>query len=120
MPVLPLQAAMQTAAQAVKNWRLSVSMDKYKAFRKMYNDAGVSIYAFKLPPTMNMSDQEYDYIWHVRETLGANHVPMELPTDDALLQRVAAYAAKRKLRIAFHAHGQGAESGFEKALAASP
>jgi sugar phosphate isomerase/epimerase len=44
---------------------------------------------------------------------------MELPTDDALLQRVADYAAKRKLRIAFHTHGQGGSSGFEKALGAS-
>jgi sugar phosphate isomerase/epimerase len=114
------QAAMQKAATQMKDFRLSVSMDKYKAFRKMYNDAGVNIYAFKLPPTMNMSDQEYDYIWNVGETLGANHITMELPTDDELLHRVGEYAAKRKLRIAFHTHGQGGESGFEKALGASP
>lgn len=114
------QAAMQKAAREMKDWRLSVSMDKYKAFRKLYNDAGVSIYAFKLPPTMQMSDQEYDYIWNVAQTLGANHITMELPTDDALLDRVAKFAAKRKLRIAFHTHGQGGESGFKKALDASP
>jgi len=116
------QAARQKAAEELKNFRLSVSMDKYKAFRKMYNDAGVTIYAFKLPPTMSMSDQEYEYIWNVAETLGANHITMELPgeNDDGLLQRVAEYAAKRKLRIAFHTHGQGGESGFAKALAASP
>jgi sugar phosphate isomerase/epimerase len=113
------QAAMQKAASEMKDWRLSVSMDKYKALRKMYNDAGVTMYAFKLPPTMSMSDQEYDYIWNVAETLGANHVTMELPTDDALLQRVGEFAAKRKLRIAFHTHGQGGESGFQKALGAS-
>jgi len=45
---------------------------------------------------------------------------MELPTNEALLQRVAEYAAKRRLRIAFHTHGQGGESGFGKALDASP
>ena len=94
-------------------------MDKYKAFRKMYEDAGVKIYAFKLPPTMAMSDQEYEYIWNVGQTLGANHITMELPTEDALLKRVADYAAKRKLRIAFHTHGQGGSSGFDKVLAAS-
>lgn len=114
------QAALQKAATEMKDWRLSVSMDRYKAFRRMYNDAGVSIYAFKLPPTMSMSGQEYDYIWNVAETLGANHITMELPTGDALLQRVGEYAARRKLRIAFHTHGQGGESGFQKALAASP
>jgi len=113
------QAARQKAAEELKQWRLSVSMDKYKAFRKMYEDAGVKIYAFKLPPTLAMSDQEYDYIWNVAETLGADHVTMELPTEDSLLQRVAEFAAKRKLNIAFHTHGQGGSSGFEKALGAS-
>jgi sugar phosphate isomerase/epimerase len=116
---LEQQAAMRKASEELKQWRVSVPMSKYKAFRKMYEDAGVTIYAFKLPPTMSMSDQEYDYIWNVAETLGADHITMELPTDDALLQRVAEYAAKRKLRIAFHTHGQGGSSGFEKALAAS-
>jgi sugar phosphate isomerase/epimerase len=113
------QEAMRRGAEEIKQWRLSVSMDKYKALRKMYNDAGVRIYAFKLPPTMAMSDAEYAYIWNVAETLGADHTTMELPTDDALLERVADYAAKRKLRIAFHTHGQGGSSGFERALAAS-
>lgn len=107
------------AAEALSRWRQSASMDKYKAFRKMYEDAGVKIYAFKLPPTMQMPDAEYEYIWNVAETLGANHITMELPTDDQLLQRVAAFAAKRKIAIAFHTHGQGGASGFDKVLAAS-
>jgi sugar phosphate isomerase/epimerase len=107
------------AAEAVSQWRLAASMDPYKAFRKMYADAGVEIYAFKLPPTLEMSDAEYAYIWNVAETLGANHITMELPTDDKLLARVAAYAAKRKLAIAFHTHGQGGSSGFDRALNAS-
>src|SRR4051812_4363527 len=37
----PLSAEQQAA---LKKWRLGVSMDKYKALRKMYNDAGVDIY----------------------------------------------------------------------------
>ncbi len=111
--------ARRKAAEAVTQWRLAVSMDKYKAFRKMYEDAGVKIYAFKLPPTLQMSDPEYEYIWNVAGALGANHITMEMPTDDKLLQRVADYAAKRKLNIAFHTHGQGGASGFEKVLSAS-
>jgi len=111
--------ARRKASEAMSQWRLSVSMDKYKAFRKMYEDAGVKIYAFKLPPTLEMPEAEYEYIWNVAETLGSNHVTMELPTDDKLLQRVADYAAKRKLAIAFHTHGQGGSSGFDKVLSAS-
>lgn len=111
--------ARRKAAEELSKWRLSVPMSKYRAFRKMYEDAGVKIFAFKLPPSMQMPDAEYDYIWNVAETLGANHITMELPADDALLQRVAGYAAKRKLAIAFHTHGQGGTSNFDKALAAS-
>jgi sugar phosphate isomerase/epimerase len=119
-PLTPEQKVEQRkAADDLKQWRTSASMDKYKAFRRMYEDAGVKIYAFKLPPTMGMSDEEYKYIWDVAETLGANHITMELPTEDALLERVAGYAAKRKLRIAFHTHGQGGASGFDKVLGAS-
>jgi sugar phosphate isomerase/epimerase len=114
------QAERQKRAEELKAWRLSVPMAKYTAFRKMYEEAGVKIYAFKLPPTLEMSDEEYGYIWNVAETLGANHVTMELPTDDALLKRVAEYAAKRKLRIAFHTHGQGGSTGFDRVLTASP
>jgi sugar phosphate isomerase/epimerase len=114
------QEAQRKRAEETKAFRLSLSMDKYKAFRKMYEDAGVKIYAFKLEPRLEMSDEEYAYIWNVAEAVGANHVTMELPTDDALLKRVADYAAKRKLRIAFHTHGQGGASGFDKVLNASP
>lgn len=119
-PLTPEQrGAMQKAAEELRNWRLSAGMERYKQFRKMYNDAGIEIYAFKLPPTMSMSDQEYEYIWNVAETLGADHITMELPTEEDLLQRVAEYAAKRKLPIAFHTHGQGGSSGFDRALGAS-
>ncbi len=113
------QKARKAAAEAIVKWRTSVSMDKYKAFRKMYEDAGVKIYAFKLPPTLEMSDAEYEYIWNVASALGANHITMELPTNDKLLQRVADYAAKRRLAIAFHTHGQGGDSEFDKVLGAS-
>ena len=119
-PLTPEQPeARRQAAEEMLKWRTSVSMDKYKAFRKMYEDAGVKIYAFKLPPTLEMPEAEYEYIWNVAQTLGANHVTMEMPTDDALLERVADYAAKRQLNIAFHTHGQGGAAGFDKVLAAS-
>lgn len=120
----PVPAAGRRAtpaeAEALSKWRLSARMDKFKAFRQMYEAAGVKIYAFKLPPTKAMSDGEYEYIWNVAETLGANHITMELPGDDALLARVAKYAQQRKLAIAFHTHGQGGASGFDRVLDASP
>jgi sugar phosphate isomerase/epimerase len=113
------QAAQQARAEELKKWRLSVSMDKYKAMRKMYNDAGVNIYAFKLEPTPAMSDEEYEYIFHVASTLGANHVTLELSNNAAFTQRLGDFAAKRNMLVAYHAHTQATMTAWDAVLAQS-
>ena len=113
------QAAQQARAEELKKWRLSVSMDKYKAMRKMYNDAGVNIYAFKLEPTPAMSDEEYEYIFHVADTLGANHVTLELSTNAAFTQRIGDFAAKKNMVVAYHAHTQATITAWDAVLAQS-
>jgi sugar phosphate isomerase/epimerase len=113
------QAAQQARVDDLKKWRLSVSMDKYKALRQMYNDAGVNIYAFKLEPTPSMSDEEYEYIFHVADTLGANHVTLELSNDAAFTQRIGDFAAKKKMMVAYHAHTQATETAWDAVLAQS-
>jgi len=113
------RAAQQASQAALKAWRLSVSMDKYKALRKMYNDAGVSIYAVKLLNT-NMSDEEYEYVFNMAEALGCTHTTLELPTDEAALKRVGDFAVKRKIYAAYHTHLQGAMTAFDQAFAISP
>lgn len=113
------QAAQQARAAELKKWRLSVSMDKYKALRKMYNDAGVNIYAFKLEPNPAMSDEEYEYIFHVADTLGSNHVTLELSTDAAFTQRIGDFAAKKHMMVAYHAHTQATLTAWDAVLAQS-
>lgn len=113
------RAAQQAAQTALKEWRLSVSMDKYKALRKMYNDAGVSIYAFKLL-SPNMSDEEFEYVFNVSEALGCTHTTLELPTDEAQLKRIGEFAVKRKIYAAYHTHTQGSMTAFDRAFALSP
>ncbi len=116
-PMTPeLRAARQAQAETLKKWRLSVSMDKYREMRKMYNDAGVNIYAFKLEPTPAMSDEEYDYIFHVADTLGANHVTLELSTDTAFTKRLGDFAAKKHMRVAYHAHTQATMTAWDTVL----
>ena len=112
------QAAQQEAAAKLKAWRTSVSMDKFKQLRKMYNDAGVTIYAWKqLSP--NMSDAEFEYIFNVAEALGCTHTTLELPTDDAQLKRIGDFAMKKKIYAAYHTHAQGSMTAFDKAFAIS-
>lgn len=113
------QAAQRARAEELKKWRLSVSMDKYKALRQMYNDAGVNIYAFKLEPNPNMSDEEYEYIFHVAGALGANHVTLELSNDAAFTQRIGDFAAKKNMLVAYHAHTQATITAWDAVLAQS-
>jgi sugar phosphate isomerase/epimerase len=112
------QAAQQEQAKKLRDWRTSVSMDAFRKLRKMYNDAGVSIYAWKqLNP--NMSDEEFEYIFNVAEALGCTHTTLELPTDAAQLKRIGDFAMKKKIYAAYHTHLQGSMTAFDQAFAAS-
>jgi sugar phosphate isomerase/epimerase len=111
------QASARERAEALKKWRTSASMDKYKELRKMYNDAGVHIYAFKLEPQPQMSDEELDYIFTVGSTLGANHVTLELPRDNsAFTKRIGNFAAKKHMLVAYHAHTQATMTAWDEVL----
>jgi sugar phosphate isomerase/epimerase len=112
------QAEQQQAAAALKAWRTSVSMDPFKKLRKMYNDAGVTIYAWK-QLSANMSDEEFDYIFNVAEALGCTHTTLELPTNPAQLKRIGDFAMKKKIYAAYHTHLQGSMTAFDQAFAVS-
>ena len=109
------------AAEALKKWRTTVSMEPFKKLRKMYNDAGVTIYAWKqLSPTM--SDEEIEYIFNVAEALGCTHTTLELPTGEnaaAQLKRIGDFAMKKKIYAAYHTHTQGSMTAFDQAFALS-
>ena len=106
------------SADRLKRWRTSVSMDRFKQLRRMYDDAGVKIYAWKaLNP--NMSDEEFEYVFNVAEALGCTHTTLELPTDVAQLKRIGAFAEKRKIYAAYHTHVQANMTAFDQAFAVS-
>lgn len=114
------QREMQRQSQAaLRDWRLSVSMDRFKALRTMYNEAGVSIYAVKIL-SPNMTDEEFEYVFNVAEALGCSHTTLELPTDEAQLKRIGEFAVKRKIYAAYHTHLQGTMTAFDRAFALSP
>ena len=112
------QAAQQEQAAKLKAWRTSVSMDPFKKLRKMYNDAGVTIYATKML-NANMSDEEFEYVFNVAEALGANHTTLELLTNADQLKRVGNFAMKKKIYAGYHTHAQGNMTAFDQAFALS-
>lgn len=113
------RATLQKLADERKAWRLSVSMQKYKDLRKMYNDAGVSIEIVKLSLDDKMSNEEYDYVFNVAHALGSHSVTMELPKDEKLTQRIGDFAAKHKIYAGYHNHTQVNATSWDRALAQS-
>ena len=111
-------AAQQEAVEKRRAWRTSVSMDRFKTLRKMFNDAGVTIYAWKLL-NPNMTDEEMEYVFNVAEALGATHTTLELVADVDQLKRIGAMAEKKKIYAAYHTHLQGSMSAFDQAFAVS-
>ncbi len=105
------------AADAERKWRLGLSMDVFKSLRKMYNDAGVTIYAIKdLPMT---TDEDLEFMLNAATALGATHFTSELPagpTAAATLKRLGDAALKHKLTSAYHSHQQGSMTAFNDAF----
>jgi sugar phosphate isomerase/epimerase len=107
------------SAAALKKWRLSASVDKFKAFRKLYNDAGVHIYEVRILPDKDMSDGEYEYAFTMAAAVGARQIGGELPTDLKYTQRLGDFAVKHNMLVAYHAHTQATLTAWDAVLAQS-
>jgi sugar phosphate isomerase/epimerase len=114
-------AAAAANAAAERKWRLGLSMDVFKDLRKMYNDAGVTIYAVK--DVRQGSDEELEYTFAVAQALGADHITLELPsgpTAVATLKRLGDWGVRKKINVAYHTHLQGSMTAFDEAFKISP
>jgi sugar phosphate isomerase/epimerase len=114
------QAAARAAAEKLTAWRTSVPLDKFKAVRKMFDDAGVTIYAYRLTLRTDMPDGEYDYTFNAAKALGATQITMELPADRALSQRIGDFAAKHQVNVGYHLHTTATINAWDEAMAQSP
>jgi sugar phosphate isomerase/epimerase len=72
---------------------------------------------------LQTTDAELDYLFTVAAALGATHTTMELPNpgpdSTALLKRMAQFAEKHKVAVAYHTHAQGSMTAFDEVLAMS-
>lgn len=104
-------------AKELAAWRSSVSMDKFEQLRKMYKDAGVSIYAYK-PSALgeNNTDAEVAYALRAAKALGASHVTVELPKSGEQSKRLGQIADQHKIAVAYHGHLQQTINSWDEAL----
>ena len=105
--------------QVIKQWRSTVSMDKFKIIRKMFKAKGVKIDVLKLGDS-KWSDEEIDYAFNVCKTLGARGITMEISEEAA--KRMEPFAEKHDLYVILHNHLQPGDPNFsfDKVLAYGP
>lgn len=102
----------------VSKWRTTVDTDKFVQFRKMYNDAGVNIYAFKPRNTFGKGNYDTDIEWGMKvgKILGASHVTVEHPGNDAQTLRLGEFAEKHGIYMGYHGHEQQTPILWDTAL----
>lgn len=73
---------------------------KCEQLRKMFNDAGVNIHIHKIP--FGQTDDDIDFNFQIAKALGCKAITAE--RNDALPNRLAPFAEKHKIWVAFHNH----------------
>ena len=116
-----MRKAFEERAMKARPWREGVGMDKFIELRKMFNKAGVTIYAYK-PDALNerSTDGEINYAMRAAKALGATSVTVELPRDPAHSKRLGDIAAGHQMYVGYHAHTQATDTAWDEALAQSP
>ena len=116
-----MRAQSDLFQKEVVQWRANADMKKFEQLRKMYNDAGVSIYAFK-PNAFgkNNTDAEIAYGMKAAKALGASHVTLEHPSDDAHTLKLGKMGEQYGMSVGYHGHEQETFGFWDTAVAQSP
>jgi sugar phosphate isomerase/epimerase len=105
-------AAREAQAKELREWRTSVTMDKFEALRDKYNDAGVNIHIVKFGEIgPSISEYEVHYCFEVAKALGAHGITTEISEEKAKF--LAPFAEEHKIMIGFHNHTQVNSSSWE-------
>ena len=103
----------------LREWRKTASLEKAKAFRKKYEDAGVLIEIVKVDNLFHLADEELDYVFPLVKTLGGRALSSEISHNNDDLKRLGQFADKHQLLVGYHGHAttkpEHWEAGFELA-----
>ncbi len=95
-------AEARSRNQALREWRLSVSMDKFRGIRKKFEAAGIDLRILCFNMTQAITDEEIDYAFQMAKALGAKAISST--TQVSVSKRIAPFADKHKMMIGFHGH----------------
>jgi sugar phosphate isomerase/epimerase len=111
--------------EALRRWRLTVSLDEIRAIRRRLDEAGIDVYAFNIPVNDTFTEEELDRVFRIARLLGAQAV--NSATTLPVVPILAAAAERHNMRVGLHPSGGpanadaiGSGDSYRKALAISP
>jgi len=108
------KAAAQRRVVELNTWRASASMDRVRAFRRKYDDAGVKIDIVKYDGIFNFTDEATDYAFTLAKTLGARAISCEINVEQT--KRLGQFADKHQLMVGYHGHAETTPAHWEQAF----
>jgi len=88
--------------EELRKWRLSVSLDEIRAYRKKLDDAGINLCALNLSFNDSFTDEEIDRGFEIAKAMRVDVITASSTLTSA--KRVAPFADKHKMTVAFHGH----------------
>jgi len=120
----PDPEAARAAREERRKWRLTVPLDHFKAIRRKFNDAGITLHAYNLSFREDFTDEEIDRGFQMAKALGVKIITASSTIEAA--RKVAPFADKHKIQVAMHGHSDiknlnefHSPDSFAKALAMS-
>jgi sugar phosphate isomerase/epimerase len=90
------------------------SMDKVKAFRRKWEDAGVAIEIVKFDDVYKMTDERLNWCFELSHTLGARAISCEIDVEGT--RRIGRFADRHKMMVGFHGHEKTKPEHWEMAF----
>lgn len=108
----------------LREWRLSAPLEEFKAVRKKFNEAGITLAAYNLSFRDDFTDEEIDRGFEMAEAMGVDLITASSTLTAA--KRVAPFAEKHRITVAMHNHSNledpnqfAKPESFKKAMAMS-
>jgi len=90
------------------------SMDRAKAFRRKWDDAGVRIEIVKFDDVYAQTDATIDYFFELTHALGARALSCEISLKDT--ERLGRFADKHAVMVGYHGHTETTPEMWETAF----
>lgn len=96
------RAEMEKWQEEVRKWRLTASLDQFKAVRQKFDAARIRLQAYNLSFSDQFSDADIERGFQIAQALGVDLITASATLSAA--KRVAPFANKYKITVAMHGH----------------